>query len=362
MTPRPVVASAPGKVVLLGEYAVLEGAPALVMAVGVRAIARVRETGGGRFTLDAPDLALHGRRFSLGEAGPSWDLPLARDETAAVRVLGAVLADIGRRARDELPPCAIETDTRAFVSPAGIKLGLGSSAAVAVAAWAALRSLASGRPPAPRAVLEAVLEVHRRAQGGVGSGVDVAASCLGGVLEYRADGRDRGLSPSCRPVVLPDRLRIVAIHTGTPASTPELVGRVRDLARRDAGAYRGLMTGLEELARGGCTAAEDGDVVGLLAVARAFGLLMAELGRASGADILSAAHRRVQTLVERGGAVYKPSGAGGGDLGLALTDDESVAARVRAAAAAEGLLVMDLVPDPRGVEVELPGGRGGRAV
>lgn len=357
---RRVVASAPGKVVLLGEYAVLESGPALVMAVPVRAMAKARVTGDARFTLDARDLALRERRFLLDRAGPLWEPRLGRSETQALRVLGAVLADIGRRARDELPPFAVETDARAFVSPTGAKLGLGSSAAVAVASWAALWALTSGQPPAAEAVLEAVFEVHRAAQGGVGSGVDVAASCLGGVLEYRQERRERGLAPTWRRTVLPDRLHVVAIHTGTAASTPELVGRVRGLARRDADAYRDFMTGLAELAQGGCVAAANGDVAGLLAASRAYAQRMAELGRGSGADIFSAAHRRVQTLVERWGAVYKPSGAGGGDLGLALTDEGSVAARVRAAAAAEGLLAMDLVPEPRGVEVELSGGCGGR--
>ena len=347
-----IVASAPGKVVLLGEYAVLNGAPALVMAVGRRAIATVRTTDRGCFSLDAPDLALRGRRLFLDEDGPRWDPPLDPSAASALRVLNAVLEDIGRQVRDELPVCAIETDTREFMSPVGSKLGLGASAAVAVATWAALRSLADRHPPTPGTVLEAVSEIHRRAQDGVGSGVDVAAACLGGVLEYRLQRGEQGLAPTCRPTVLPERLRIVAIHTGTAASTPQLVGRVLALARRDAGEYRDLMECLAACARDGCTAVANGNVVGVLAAARTYGRLMAELGHASGTDIVSAAHRRVRTLVERAGAVYKPSGAGSGDRGLAFTADELVAARVRVAAAAEGLLAMDLAPDPRGVEVE----------
>lgn len=354
MTSEPcIVASAPGKVVLLGEYAVLEGAPALVMAVPARAVVRMRAAGEDSCTLDAPDLGVHGQRFFFDEARLWWSPRLAPGMAARLRVLGAVFEDIGNRLQGGFPWCVIETDTRAFVSPAGVKLGLGSSAAVAVATWAALRALASGRLAAPEAVLEAVLEAHRSAQGGVGSGVDVAASCLGGVLVYRLERRSRGCLPDCRRVALPKGLHIVGIHTGTAAATPELVRQVRELARRDPGAYRDLMSGLAVLARAGCVAVERGDLEGLLAVSRAYRLVMAELGRLSGADILSAAHQRVQALVEQEGATYKPSGAGGGDLGLALMDDDTVAARVHAVAAAEGLLAMDLVPDPRGVEVDL---------
>ncbi|HPC84266.1 MAG TPA: hypothetical protein P5234_11425 [Thermoanaerobaculaceae bacterium] len=353
-TERWIAASAPGKAVLLGEYAVLEGAPALVMAVPVRAVVKVRATGDRLCTLEAPDLGVRGQRFHFDRTRVRWVPRPAPPVAARLRVLGAVLSDQQLRAPGGVGSCAIETDTRAFVSPAGVKFGFGSSAAVAAAAWAALTALADGRPPSPAAVLAAVLEAHRAAQRGAGSGVDVAASCLGGVLEYRLEGRGRRRRLECRRVAWPERLRIVAIHTGEAASTPEFVRLVRELARRDRTAYRELMSALAELARAGCAAVQHGDMQALLATSRAYCGLMGELGRRSGADILSAAHLRVQALVEREGAAYKPSGAGGGDFGVALTEHEAVAARVRAAAAAAGLSAMDLVPDPRGVEVALP--------
>lgn len=348
-----VVASAPGKAVLLGEYAVLEGAPALVAAVPVRAVARVGAAPGALWALDAPELGMRGRGFAVGAAGVRWQPPLASGERVAVRVLEAVLADVVRRSGGGLPPCLLATDTRAFLSPAGPKLGFGSSAAVAAAAWAALSALGSRRAPAPGAVLEAVLGAHRRAQRGVGSGADVAAACLGGVLVFRRGGRARGALPECRHIALPGRLRIVAVFTGVAASTAALVRRVEEFARHHRGAYRRLVAGLGELAVAGCRAAEAGDVEALLAVVRAYFEAMAELGGASGADIVSAAHWQVRALVEGEGAVYKPAGAGGGDIGLAFTGDPAVARRVLAAAAAAGLWAMELVPEPRGVEVEL---------
>lgn len=350
-----LVASAPGKAVLLGEYAVLEGAPALVMAVGARARVTVRRLTGERSLLDAPDLGVVARGLTLAGGEPAFVPPLEADQADRLRVLVAVLRDVLARGGPIHPAFALASDTSAFVAPSGVKLGLGSSAAVATAAWAAFWRLATGRTPAPDAVLPAVVEAHQAAQGGVGSGADVAASCVGGVLEYSMGDPGGARRPSWKPVTLPRTLYVVGIHTGHAASTTRLVASVRQLAARDPLAHGACMSALAELSRRGCEAARRGDARELLAAARAYGAALAELGRASGADIHSAAHERLRSLVERAGGVYKPSGAGGGDLGLALTDDAAVAANVRAVAAAEGLLSMDLVPEPQGVEVLLSG-------
>ena len=61
-------ASAPGKVVLSGEYAVLDGAPAVCMAVDRRAIARVSACGGDWHRVTAPGYTdVEGRFLQRGE-------------------------------------------------------------------------------------------------------------------------------------------------------------------------------------------------------------------------------------------------------------------------------------------------------
>ena len=97
-----VIASAPGKIVLSGEYAVLFGAPAICMAVDRRAVAITKDGTDSKCRLETPGLA-GGDPFAIVEA-----------------VCG------GQR-----PPLDIMLDTRAF-SDAGGKLGIGSSAALTV--------------------------------------------------------------------------------------------------------------------------------------------------------------------------------------------------------------------------------------
>lgn len=156
---------APGKLVLTGAYAVLEGAPAIVVAVDRYAVADVA----------APD----------------------------------------------------DVDVRALHDDAGRKLGLGSSAASLVASQAA-RAVVRGEDladPLVRATLfRAVRDAHAHLQQG-GSGVDVAAAVHGGALRY-ATGKLEPAGASLRPVELPPGLVLRAFWSGTSARTSDLRARV----------------------------------------------------------------------------------------------------------------------------------------
>jgi mevalonate kinase len=64
---KAIVARAPGKLVALGEYAVLEGAPALVLAVDRYCVATLAESGDGLCHLitraEAEERLVGNRRF-----------------------------------------------------------------------------------------------------------------------------------------------------------------------------------------------------------------------------------------------------------------------------------------------------------
>jgi len=186
---RRVTASAPGKLFLAGEYAVLAGAPALVAAVDRRAHVRaVLEPGAG--PLEVESLA-EGTRRVIHD--PERDALGGGDA-------GAVLAAL-RSARTAAPSLAamrarVVVDTRAFLAD-GQKLGLGRSAATVAAAVAALLA-GVGRQDRGE-ILQAALAAHALFQEGRGSGADVAAAVRGGVLEFR---RERG-EVTVRARVLP---------------------------------------------------------------------------------------------------------------------------------------------------------------
>lgn len=315
--PGEAVYSAPGKLFLLGEYAVLEGAPALLAAVDRRVSVRIRP---------ADAWHLH-TRPALSNAGMG-----GRAVFAAVRSTVAA----GR----DLPPQDVIINSEDFFGPAG-KLGLGASAAVAASLTGALAA-AAGLDGSPAELCELAIAAHRKAQGGAGSGADVAAAIYGGVVAFAA-----GREP--RPLSWPDRLHAAAVVTGAGADTRRLVTAVQALGRARPERYRSLMQPLEDLALRGRDAWTKGDATAFLGIADAYREALAALGSAAGAGIVLPTHERLASLARDAGAVFKTSGAGGGDLGLLFADSAAALARAREAAAGAGFQVLDMEFDAAGL-------------
>ena len=301
-----------------GEYVVLEGAVALVAAVDARVVAS--SAAGDR---SAPDPS---RSPQLSRLPP--EALLARQ--LAERALGAV-------------PMELQLDATALQA-SGRKLGLGSSAAQAAAAagWVAA---AHGLDPAEsRAqILGWALEGHRAVAPG-GSGADVAASVLGGVVRFQ---RDTPASSARWPAGLVSRV----VWTESPARTSELVARVASL-RSNQDRYRAALAPLVESAARMLAGFEDGDVAEVVRAAAAHGDAMAKLGEAAGAPIVTEALARVARIAKDCGGAAKPSGAGGGDVALALFADAADAERFDRACAREGLNLLSLRLGAEGVRRE----------
>lgn len=259
---------APGKLVLTGPYAVLLGAPALVVATRRGVVA---------------DGA------ALAEA-PSPEVTAAG--VAAPRVDVSQLFDGGR------------------------KLGLGASAAILVASLG-LRAAERGEDlaaPAVRARLFAAARAaHAAAQGG-GSGVDVAAAVHGGVLLYTI--RDSG--PEIAEAALPAAVCVQVFAARASARTSELRARVDGLRARDAVAFDRAMSPLVAAAEAGAAAVRSGDAPALVAAGRATGEALAELGRAADAPIVPPSFAALARAAADEGAAFFGSGAGGGDVAVFL--------------------------------------------
>jgi phosphomevalonate kinase len=290
-----VKAMAPGKLLLTGAYAVLEGAPAVVVAVD---------------------------RYAVADASQ-----MGRDASAEVR------AALG----DEPAPAV---DTRPLQDETGRKLGLGSSAAALVASLG-VRALARGedlRASGVRArIFRVARESHARAQGG-GSGVDVAASVHGGVLRYTVDGSG---GAAVRALELPRDLSMVAYDSGTSVRTCDMRARFDWLRARPAD--RRLLAGLFEAAQEACAAVEAGDTRSFVTWAREFGSALGVLGRLADAPIVPPRFAELASLAERERAAFFPSGAGGGDVAVWLgTAPPSAAFASRAEALSMRLLALGI--------------------
>jgi len=287
-----MTASAPGKIVLGGEYAVLRGYPAIAAAVGRRAQARVQPIAAGHFVLTTR--GYHDGSCRLRQVAPGCFDYL--DSPPAAGTFALVERIVAAACPDRQGGSGIEIDSAAFVAGNGQKLGIGSSAAVTVALSAAL----AGDTDPARAFSRA-LALHRASQGG-GSGVDVACSAFGGVIEYRDE--------QARSIAFPMGLCCAVAWSGRPSDTAERIARLdRKLAGGD-GELRALGRAAEKLAdafrEGQAGAALEG--LGEFAAALESFDAALELGIFSATDTMLAADAR------ESGVVFKPCGAGGGDV------------------------------------------------
>ncbi len=108
----PVTASAPGKLVLTGEYAVLEGAPAVVLAVSRRARVHLRDSEDADWHIDAPDLGIRDARCRIDDAGRLEWLQLDEVESMRMALVARVLE--AAHAEGKTIPAQVALDTQAF--------------------------------------------------------------------------------------------------------------------------------------------------------------------------------------------------------------------------------------------------------
>ena len=197
--------------VLTGEYAVLRGAPALVMSVNRFATcrcslspAKAKKRVGKGANKDQTGWRFASQGFVASSQHPLEQLShperLANDDPA--RLCAYVLQAYQQHpagTRLDLPDNLLLELNSAQMYHAGAKLGLGSSAALTVALLGVVHQLAqgalgSGQKPAQGPILNAEIDAqlgfeiaqsaHRASQGGVGSGLDIATSLNGGVIRF----------------------------------------------------------------------------------------------------------------------------------------------------------------------------------
>ncbi len=318
-----VVASAPGKVVLSGEYAVLDGAPAVCMAVDRRAEVSLRHVDGACSRVSAPGYSTVQGRFLTEGASVTW----LRGEQE-FRLVDVALRSVGQLEKGTL---SIELDTRAFHDPtSGKKIGLGSSAALTVALVAALTKSTD--------VLDSARRVHRLFQAGSGSGVDIAAGVAGGLIEYRVNDLEVSI------LQWPDELAYRLIWTGVPASTRSKLGRLQSANRRQS------RTALAKAATSAAAAWRSArDVLGAL---QAYTEVLRRFSDEHDLGIFDAGHDRLVAEASSAGLVYKPCGAGGGDVGILLGTDNEQLDEFVMGIGGPGCQPLSCALDARGVELE----------
>jgi len=359
-------ATAPGKLILTGEYAVLDGAPALVVAVNRRVIA-------SRHT------------------GPRGSSPFL------VAVAEEIARSYGVDAPEARAAMEIVVDSSSFFL-GNTKLGLGSSAAVTVAATAlaltitrevpvidreavlAIASAAHGtaqssRPRPSSADLTGVrqqramsysdlsAQVLAAATAGVhtaggppsakirGSGADIAAAVHGGVIMFETGNVTR--------LVWPEGLVLIPFFTGAAADTAELVIRVATAREANRAAVEAALAAIAAASRAACqaSAVKQPEIAAnaLLAALRLSGAATDQLATATELPLVPNCVIAARKAMAALGGTAKTTGAGGGDVAIAVIPAPPYPAKLKEHVTNAERLLIEAGCHPLGLSVDTTG-------
>jgi len=308
-----IKASAPAKVILLGEHFVVYGKPAIVVAIDKRAYVTAELRSDEAVHVKSEDLKIsgyfHNEKFKVEKGGPEAEAKLKPIETIARRLIDLSGKKIG-----------VDVNINSAIP---VEAGLGSSAAVAVASAAAVSQLLGlklSKDDVFRFAYDAERLIH-----GTPSGIDPAISTYGGVLQYV---RDRGTTH----LNVGLDLQLVIGNTGVARSTGKLVGMVRELREKHSSVFDPILEASERIVCEAGKALESGDLETLGELMNIDQGLLSAVGVSN--DVLE---RLIYAARGAGAYGAKLTGAGGGGFMVALTPKNRVEDVVRAIEDAGGL-------------------------
>jgi mevalonate kinase len=210
----PITTSAPGSLMLLGEHAVLHGHRAMVCAINRRMTVCLRPS--------------REKSLRIVSGLGTYRSPLNElvDHPAFRFVLQAV-----RQHRDRIPS-GLELNIGSEFSA---DIGFGSSAAVTVATHAALMRWIDDRAPEHSTLFARSLETVHAVQGR-GSGADLAAAVLGGIVAYRTD-------PLFEPLNI--SMPLTAVYCGYKTPTIDVIQKVEKLRAADPSRYERIYAAID---------------------------------------------------------------------------------------------------------------------
>ena len=301
-----ITASAPGKIILFGEHAVVYGRPAIAVPVNqvaarAIAIAEPRQPS-GTVIIQAPDISL--------ESGLS-DLP--PDHPLAIAVISVL-----KRLEIIRPPAF----TLRISSTIPVAAGLGSGAAVSVAIIRVVSAFL-GRPLPNEQVSELAYEVEKRYHG-TPSGIDNTVITYN-MPVYFVRGQPVAIFHVARPFT------IVIGDTGIKSPTATAVGDLRKFWQADPIPYERLFDQIGQIAEAARRLIESGRTAELAPLMQDNHRLLQEMGVSS-----PELDHLVKTAQASGALGAKLSGGGRGGNMIALVDPqqaESVAEALKLAGA-----------------------------
>lgn len=211
---------APGKLIIQGEYSLMEGFPGIVMAVN-------------RYVKCVKMPFLRERLFGLN-----------CDNFEKSRIICALLKKETVNNKNYFSQLCWKTKSKDLYLN-GLKLGLGSSAALVSAICALFLFNKKKAQCDADCVFSFVLDFYFNDLNGAGSGIDLAASCFGGILKYSIENQKNYYVEKINLDSFP-LSNLVCLYTGKPQSTSNYLKRVNFFKTHNPAIYRESISGLAD--------------------------------------------------------------------------------------------------------------------
>lgn len=300
-----VTASAPGKVALFGEHAVVYGYPAMAGAIDRRVYVSVEERSDDLIKIHAMDLSVPGIVLTIGGTGK--DVAVETDYRRIMDAVGYVRKAIEVTSNI----CDLKKGVTVHIrSEMPVGAGLGTSAAVSVAtimAYSAVGGHALNSEEVSALGHRVELEVQ-----GAASPMDSAVAAHGGILLIRPMLREASLTPVKAELGLP----LVVGYTPRECGTGEMLRRVRNLRDAAPESVDSILCSIGKVVSEADSAMRSGDLrrVGMLMNVN-HGLL----------ESLGVSTKKINEMVysarSAGALGSKLTGAGGGGCMISLCPD-----------------------------------------
>lgn len=323
----------PGKLMIAGEYAVLEPyQKAMVVAVDRYITATIQQSSENHLSLKKQGLEdlswkYRYRKVYFNKYDPRLHF---------VRIAIETVYRYFREKSKYLKPFRLSI-TSDLDDVSGRKYGLGSSAAVVVAVISSILHLHQDgdNQPSPELVFKLSAIAHLKAQGS-GSGADVAASTFGGWVLYSSFqpewllkwmAKERQLTKilekswpylTIEKLIKPSHLHLCVGWTGKPAKTGPLIKSIQMLREKNPLEYKQFLKDSANAVDQVVNSFKENDSIGAIAGLEQNRRALSMLGMRANTLIETEELAKLAQLAKEHNGAGKPSGAGGGDCGIAF--------------------------------------------
>ncbi len=367
--------SAPGKLFLAGEWAVLEvGNPGIVAAVDRRVFAEI-EGKEGNIAIELPDFGISGTEAAFDGRNITYKSEVSEEQKKKLAFIKAAI-EAALQYLGPWRPFKIRSygkDLEAEIDGVKKKIGFGSSAAAVVAAVAVVLKFHGfdiDTKDAKTVIYKLAAIAHYLAQGKVGSGFDVAASAYGGIFVYQRFDPDwliervnlnEGMrsivnsiwpSLSIEPLAKIEGMHLLIGWTKESANTAEMIRQMDSFRNSDREEYDRIYNEIADTVREIISSWKQGNKEKILELIKRNRNLLKELGEKSKVNIETEGLKLLADIAEKHGQAGKLSGAGGGDCGIAFCFDDMAEIAIAEEWEKKGVYLVEADIDFEGVRIE----------